>query len=65
MILAWVALAIGSAVFIMIFLRNEGFDVRGADEKLAMILVATVISLAMPLSAAICSLPFWAFVGAV
>ena len=57
MILAYLALAIGSIVFIMIFLRNEGFDVRGADEKLAMILVATVISLAMPLSAAIFSIP--------
>lgn len=56
MILAWVALVIGSAVFLMIFLRNEGFDVQGADEKFAMILGATVASLAMPLSAAICSL---------
>lgn len=64
MILVCVALVIGSAVFIMTFLHNEGFDVRGADEKLAIILVATVASLAMPLSAAI--FPFlWAFVGAV
>ncbi len=57
MILAWVALFIGSGFFIMIFLRNEGFDVRGADEKLAMILVGTAATLAMPLSAAIFSIP--------
>ena len=57
MILAYLALAIGSAVFIMIFLRNEGFDVRGADEKLAMLLAVTVATLTMPLSAAIFSIP--------
>ena len=56
MILAHVALAIGLAVFIIIFLHTAGFDVRGADEKLAMLLWGTVVTLAMPLSAAIFSI---------
>ena len=57
MILAWIALVIGSAVFIMFFLHIAGLDVDGADEKLGKILAATVATLAMPLSAAIFSIP--------
>lgn len=57
MILVWIALVIGLSVLIMIFLHTAGFDVRGADERLAKILVATVATLAMPLSAAIFSIP--------
>lgn len=57
MILTWIALAIGLIVSIMIFLRIMGLDVDGADEKLAMILVDTVVSIAMPLSAAIFAIP--------
>lgn len=56
MILAHVALSIGLAVFIIIFLRSEGLDVRGADEKLAMLLWGTVVTLALPLLAAIFSI---------
>lgn len=57
MILTWVALAIGSIVSIMIFLRIMGLDVDGADEKLAMILADAVVSIAMPLSAVIFAIP--------
>lgn len=57
MILAWIALVIGSVVFIMFFLHIAGLDVDGADEKLGKILAATVATLAMPLSAAIFSIP--------
>lgn len=57
MILVWIALLIGSGAFVMISLRIAGLDVLGADEKFAKILVATVATLAMPLSAAIFSFP--------
>lgn len=57
MILVWVALSIGLAIFVMIFLHNEGLDLRGADKKLAILLAGTVATLAMPLSAAIVSIP--------
>lgn len=57
MILAWIALVIGLGVFVMISLRIAGLDVLGADEKLAKLFVLTASMIAMPLSAAIFSIP--------